>query len=721
MPRILGPLLVCGLAGSCAGSVEVGLAFRSGQAPDGVLSRMAALLAGAGLVAPFGLLLGFVLALSGILWPTEQRRALWSRIDASMVYGLGAALPVLAALLFRLAFHFTTAYHNKALASLAWTFATLATLGAVSLLALLLGRFTRWLATRYPAVGRRDWALSLTASCWCLAAWSGFWAGPDRPHRGPFGFLGLLRKDTLDWTPLLVLVAVGVATWIFTRLTRHSSPRSLAAIAASWLVLSLTGLAVAGSSAVRPVVLNQTVFARSTLRGLHKLGDRDSDGYSRWLGGGDCDDQNPDRHPGAPERLGNGQDEDCDGEDLRAPPAAAVSSTAPAPRPTLPKDLSFLLLTVDALRWDVGYAGYPRDTTPHIDALARRSVIYERAYAISTYTGFSIPPLWASRFPSEMPRTDRHEVRYEPENTLLAERLVAAGFETRGVAGYFLFTAPLHWVDGFQQFETMVNEGTAPPGSHVDLFHTSRLTADWLIRSLQQIQDRRFFAYAHFTDPHKQYLHHAGFSKYGSTARDQYDGEVAYADHHLGRILDALEQGPAKDRTVVIITGDHGEAFGEHGRQFHGFEVWDEIVRVPLLIYVPGLAPRRVTRPVSHVDIAPTILDLAELPPDPGARGVSLVPELAGAALPPRPILIDQPRNPYYDQKRAFILTLPGGVYKFVHLIDANAYRLYDLSRDPGEQEDLVERQPELFRRVRQAYSAYVATIPDAKVTHVEP
>ena len=230
------------------------------------------------------------------------------------------------------------------------------------------------------------------------------------------------------------------------------------------------------------------------------------------------------------------------------------------------------------------------------------------------------------------------------------------------------------------------------------------------------LQDRdvtqgRFFLWVHFLDPHKQYLAHAGYSKFGSTPRDLYDGEIAFTDAHIGRLLRALDTSPLAARTAVILTGDHGEAFGEHGEYFHGSEVWDEIVRVPLLIRIPGGKPGRIARRVSHVDIAPTILELAGLSPDAGARGRSLAPELFGGTLAERPVLIDQPRNPHYRPKRAYI----EGSLKLHHLIDANSFRLYDLDADPHETRDLASEDPALLKRMRRAYGGFVAEIEDVE------
>src|SRR5262249_1099768 len=150
----------------------------------------------------------------------------------------------------------------------------------------------------------------------------------------------------------------------------------------------------------------------------------------------------------------------------------------------------------------------------------------------------------------------------------------------------------------------------------------------------------------HFLDPHKKYLEHPGFSNFGSDPRALYDGEIAFTDHHIGRVLKALAESPAAGRTAVIFTGDHGEAFGEHGFSFHRRGIWDGVVRIPLFVYVPGAEPHSISRRVSSVDIVPTILDLAGLPPDAEARGQSLVPEIFGEKLAPRPVLVDQPRNP---------------------------------------------------------------------------
>jgi len=398
-----------------------------------------------------------------------------------------------------------------------------------------------------------------------------------------------------------------------------------------------------------------------------------------------------------------------DGDEGATASNGAPNEPVPRARPELPSPLSFLLITVDTLRPDLGYAGYERPVSPRLDELAKRSVIYERAYSISTYTAFSLPPMMASRYPSEMPRSDRHEVRYMPSNLLLAERLHAAGYRTAGAASHFLFNKALGWIDGIDRFVMTGVEGSQ--GSGIDWRHSSRPIADTAIKLLgdAEIMSGPFFIWVHFLDPHKQYLEHQGYSTFGDDPRALYDGEIAFTDHHIGRVLDALAASPAADRTVVIFTGDHGEAFGEHGFYFHGREIWDEVVRVPLLVHVPGIAPRTVARRTSTVDVAPTVLDLARLPEDEGARGRSLVTELLGGEGPARPVLVDQPRNPYYPPRRGFIQ----GAYKLHHFIDTGTFRLFDLDQDPGEHSDLAESRPELLQEVQRSYEQFSGKIVD--------
>ena len=215
----------------------------------------------------------------------------------------------------------------------------------------------------------------------------------------------------------------------------------------------------------------------------------------------------------------------------------------------------------------------------------------------------------------------------------------------------------------------------------------------------------RFLLWTHFMDPHKDYLTHPGFGRFGDDHRGRYDQEVAFTDHHIGRMLERFAKLPAAKRTVIILTADHGEAFGEHGRKFHGRELWEEIIRVPLVVAGPGIAPRRIARPTSHIDLFPTLLALfgEEIPE--GVHGKSLLDEWRGGPLvEERPVLADQPENPYYEMRRVFI----EDGWKLHVLRDGQEHRLFRIGEDYERGDSLVEDEPERFERIKGSYERFV-------------
>jgi arylsulfatase A-like enzyme len=190
-------------------------------------------------------------------------------------------------------------------------------------------------------------------------------------------------------------------------------------------------------------------------------------------------------------------------------------------------------------------------------------------------------------------------------------------------------------------------------------------------------------------DPHSEYAKHPGAPDFGAGSRAAYDGEVWYTDQQIGRLLDFISTQPWSKNTAILLTSDHGEAFAEHHMIRHGVEVWEELVRVPLIIHVPGIAPHRVAVPRSAIDVCPTILDLLEVAPhvDSGPfdfiSGHSLAADVAmppGYQPPERDVLVDMPAGPYNDERRAF---LHAG--KKLYIAGSVRFSLFDLEKDPGE------------------------------------
>jgi arylsulfatase A-like enzyme len=364
----------------------------------------------------------------------------------------------------------------------------------------------------------------------------------------------------------------------------------------------------------------------------------------------------------------------------------------------LPRDLSIVLITVDTLRWDTGYMGYRRPITPNIDRLAKRGVVYERAYALSSYTGKALPPMFIGRFPTETHRDQQHFTRYGEQNTFVAEVLQAAGIHTGAVLSHWYFRKSSGIAQGFDRWDL---EAIPRGAGHIDVQSSSTAITE---RALAMLADPtftagRYFLWVHYLDPHREYLPHDDGPPFGPTRRDAYDGEVRWTDRHVGRLLDAIAARPDASRTAIIVTSDHGEAFGEHDEFFHGRDLWDEMIRVPLVYEIPGVAPRRVTRRVSHVDLAPTLYDLAGVPAPAGLSGESMLPEILGGTLPERPIYAELPIGPYNDERR--ILIQDG--WKLIQIAAGNRSLLFHLDEDPGELHDLAATRPDELARMKNA------------------
>lgn len=538
---------------------------------------------------------------------------------------------------------------------------------------------------------------------------------------GPFAILGVLRRQELDLRApgLLGMIALGALFFPSPRRWATALGLLLVALAPGALTLRAAhgaSLSERGALAIE----RQAPLGRVSLALLRKLTDRDRDGVSALFQGGDCDDRDPNVSPRALDVPGNGKDEDCQGGDAKL-------LTAPAPTPEelgaaqqaagqLPDDLNVLLVTIDTLRADLGYLGYPRPVSPNLDALAAESVVFERGYSLASYTGKSMGPLMIGKYASELDGGFLHFNKYSRKETFVQERLQAAGVHTLSVQGYWYFFKDA----GFERGFDVIDSSAAPKVASIEGDQTSNSDeqSDAAIKLLgaPELEQRRFFMWMHLVDPHAEYAPHPEHD-FGPKPRDRYDGEVAFVDHHLGRVLAALEGAPFGKRTAVIVTSDHGEAFGEHGMIRHGFELWEELVRVPLIVKVPGAAPRRVSARRSGIDLVPTLLDLFKVRFEPRGpkdflSGESLLPDLfraAGSPDPERPVFMDMARGPYNAERRALIVH-----DQKLTVSEGRVLGLYDLAADPGEKRDLSGDKAKVgaMRDELSAFTARLRPVP---------
>jgi arylsulfatase A-like enzyme len=463
--------------------------------------------------------------------------------------------------------------------------------------------------------------------------------------------------------------------------------------------------------------LKTQVFYRTTQAKQHfRLAqwalDFDRDGYSPYIGGGDADDSRADINPSQQVVIGNGIDNNCIGGDLTQQDITQWEAQRDAMRQQAnpsTKRFNLIYIFIDALRADhLGAYGYLRNTSPNIDKLSARSSVFEYAYTPSPFTYAALPKFMQSSY------WDGH---YETWTEVLARN----GYRTILFPSRITYTLK-------RQVKGMAESVSAEKGG-------LPRAMDKVIATLEGgEQDRPFCAYLYVPDPHLPYVEHAEFN-YGPALEDLYDGEIAFTDYHLGRLFDWMEKSGRMDDTMVVIMADHAESLGERGVYKHSTQLYDEQARIPMIFYVPGLAPRRIPDFVSSIDLGTTILNTVGIESPREYAGVSLLRLMQGEPFTHPPVYGEQvythdsrfvpPEKYVHPATKKFMVITQDG-FKLIYNRDFYTFELFNLRDDPNELHNLFDDMPakadELKRLVGRFVDITIASRPwDAEEVWVAP
>ena len=377
---------------------------------------------------------------------------------------------------------------------------------------------------------------------------------------------------------------------------------------------------------------------------------------------------------------------------------------------------NLLLVTLDTTRADfLGCYGKQSARTPNLDRLADEGFLFEQALASNPVTQPAHSTILTGVYPMVHGVRDNVLFRLPEERETLAELLAAQGYRTGAAVGGFPLTREFGTAQGFDFYDDdLTADRRDPLGRAVrreratwyderPAGHVNDAIRPWL----READARPFFAWLHYWDPHEPHIAPSPYREL--FAHDPYQGEIAYADQSLGALLDELRASGAYERTLIVITADHGEGRYEHNEVTHAFLAYNTTLHVPMIVRVPGQAGgRRIAERVGTVDIVPTILSLLDLPLPEHLQGRTLRPLMLAPPGGPRP----EPRD-YYSESLSPRLThgfselrvLYRGRFKYIY---GPRPELFDLEADPHERRDLSAEQPATAARAQTALQEFL-------------
>ena len=365
-----------------------------------------------------------------------------------------------------------------------------------------------------------------------------------------------------------------------------------------------------------------------------------------------------------------------------------VAFSGPAPSGegvTKSNNLNILLITLDTTRADrIGIYGYSQGKTPNLDSLARQGIMFLNAYCPTPLTLPSHCSILTGTYPLYHKVRNNGSYYLSAEAVTLAERLKEKGYRTAAFVSSFTVDSRFGLDQGFDSYDDRF--------SREEMFKTFRSeraaedVADSFLSWLNESSKEKFFAWVHFYDPHMPYSPPSPYKE--EFPETPYDGEIAYMDFHVGRIIDRLKELRLLDRTLVVAAGDHGEAFREKEELDHGIFLYDVTMKVPLIFFAEKNLPQHKVIPwrVRLIDVMPTILDLVRIPTNRDVQGQSLLPSIEGKQKEDLTCYLET----YYPPETYGWSELLGIIEKNWKYIKAPRPELYNLKDDAKEENNLL-------------------------------
>jgi len=349
---------------------------------------------------------------------------------------------------------------------------------------------------------------------------------------------------------------------------------------------------------------------------------------------------------------------------------------------------NIVLISIDTCRSDyLSCYGYPKQITPNIDHVADEGVLFENTISTAPITLPAHCTIMTGTIPPHHGVRNNIGYQLNQSHQTLAEILSAEGYRTAAIVSAFVLDSEFGMAQGFETYnDCFVDIRHALSGDERIGEETTRFAIEWL----DEHQSDKFFLFLHYYDPHDDYEAPEPFAT--EYADNPYAGEIAYTDHCIGKVINRIKEAGLYDSSLIIITGDHGEMLGEHGELTHTYFVYQSAVKVPLIFKLPGQTEsRRISPCVGLVDILPTICGILGINKPEKIQGRDLSPHLKGSLLDKNRSLYSESIVPTRYGANA-LMALTTDRYKYIQSIRPE---LYDIVRDPNEQNNLFEQQSE--------------------------